>query len=58
MQLDQQQFQMFDLTLTRDELLILGDQLLVLRQEQRAQGLSRKHVQIRECVHCYARSIA
>jgi hypothetical protein len=57
-QFDQQQLQMFDLPLSRQQLLILGDQLLVLRQDQHAQFLSRKHVQIGERVHRHARSIA
>jgi hypothetical protein len=50
-QFDQQQFQMFDLTLARE-------QLLVLRQDQRAQLLGRKRVQIGEPGHRHARSIA
>jgi hypothetical protein len=50
-QFDQKQLQMFDLTLARE-------QLLVLRQNQCAQRFCGKHVQIGECVHRHARSIA
>jgi len=58
MQLGQQQLQVLDLTLAREQLFIFGDQLLMLRQDQRPQRFRRKDVQIGQRGHRHARSIA